>query len=83
MYRISFIDPIKTYGFTHACVIEEGIDATSVIGSNFYNPIESGTVQTWLTGEFISSVDVLSINTGLPPAFTSYKDVARATLVFY
>lgn len=81
-YRVNFTTPIVTYGFTHACIIEADLDATSVFGTNGFDTLGSPALG-WSTASAVSSVDVFSVNTGLPPAFTTYRDVARATLVFY
>jgi len=82
LYQIRFITPIVTTGFSHGCIIEQSTDGTTVFGADSFNPSGSA-VSTWSTSTPLTSVYVFSLNTGLPPAFTSYKDVARATLNFY
>lgn len=81
-YRVKFSEPILITGFTHACVIEQDTDATSIFGTNNFDTLGTDALD-WTGAATVTAVDVFSINVGLPPAFTSYKDAARATLVFY
>jgi hypothetical protein len=81
-YRVKFTQPIPITGFTHSCVIEQDTDATTVFGTNNFDTQGSDALE-WTGLASVTAVDVFSVNVGLPPTFTSYKDVARATLVFY